>query len=1173
MTTSEQSTVLPRLRRYQQLVVMGGGAVITLVVLIAGLMEVAASVNAYLARMKEEVSIDMRRSMDFTTRAVATLNNNVQNMEVAWASADADGQGREASFGADGVLRVQPDPDGPPLLVVRGTDAAPQDESWRYIRLARMMAAATARIAARNAGDLTVYLYSPDHQTMILSVLPWGGVDWQDQVAADRAGLFAALTTANGQAIAPPEGGWREASTGAARFRWLPPYQSPLTGKRAVRIATELTAWDGEPFGTLVYEMPLQALASHLPETSFAGSCMLLTPDGDLITQCQDTPEAPAASGASGATGAQDAQNAQPLAVARQALAEGLDDRTRNMLLDGYVLSGWPLRPTGWTLVHAHPWSEIASGVRPQILLALLTSALIILLTWALLLVVKWRVFVPAVRQSQRVFDSEQLSRTLVETAPVGLGLITAHSGQPLLCSPAMIDTASRVVVDGPGLSSALSQHYLTQERTLPAGASPDTAVFKDDLTFATRDGQRLDLSVSMVRARYQGEDVLVTAFTDVTANKQLELELRNARQAADSANAAKSAFLAAMSHEIRTPLNAVLGNLELLAYSPLDPVQRDRLNTIRTASDGLLAVVSDVLDFSKIEAGELQLEALDFDVLALTAQTLMVFAPVARAKGLVLVGDLGDALTWPMRGDPARLGQIINNLLSNAIKFTESGQVTLRVSRDEAAAQLRIEVEDTGIGMRPEQLAVLFQDFTQADATINRRFGGTGLGLALCQRLATAMGGTLGAQSQPGVGSRFTLCMPLGGAAPAAGAGDGTPRFDGEPVLLVAASQAERVRLGGLLKSWGLDVTPHAHPATVNQADVEDVAALVIWGDRQTWHPNDENALVEDASWVVDCSEEGPAEPVASGRVVSTSVYGVRGLAKGLRYALQGEALSASQPGGMALGKRLRVLVAEDNVVNRKLFEEQLALLGCEATTVVDAAQALARLEQETFDVLLTDLSMPGQDGFALARQTRQRWPAMPVVAATANVTPQQRVAGERVGMAKVLGKPLSLADLGAALSEVAGLPHLPGGATADTGLLGGRAVADDTRLAFEQSCRDAVESMMAGLRDNDAARLRAELHSLGGACAVFCLNDLAARGAALSSAISERGVDACADDIYALCDALLAAVLHEPQHLLHVADQIIARLDACAATQGEAAGIAELARTLRASLNDQQG
>lgn len=1151
MNSFEQSSLLSRLRRYQQVLVMGGAAAITVVVLVAGMIDVAALVNAYLARMKEEVSIDVRRSLDLNTRAVATLRNNVQSVEMAWSGAVADKNDSGLSFGQTGALRVQPDPDGPPLLVLRNNAQADVREAMVYVGLARRMAATTAVIAARNEGELTVYLFSPDHQYLLMSVLPWGGAAWQDEVTADRAGLFAALTLSDGSPIEPPEGGWRDPTTGAPRFQWLAPYRSPLTGRQAERIATQLSAPDGALIGTLVYEMPLSKIAASLPETSFAGSSMVLAPDGSLVVA---RPGAP---------------TSELLQLANRALKAGLGKTTQTMYKDGYFLYGWQLSPEGRTLVHAQPWREIAVGVSSQVILTALTSGVIIALTWALLLTVKWRVFVPAVRQSQRVFDSEQLSRTLVETAPVGLGLITVESGKPLLRSPAMIETAKRVAVDGADLSYALSRYYLQREPPAIGTATPDSrpardaAVMKDDMTFRTHDGQRLDLSVSMVRARYQDQEVLVTAFTDVTAGKKLEHELRAARQAADSANEAKSAFLAAMSHEIRTPLNAVLGNLELLAYSPLDELQRDRLNTIRNASDGLLALVSDVLDFSKIEAGELQLEDLEFDALELASHTLMVFAPVAKAKGLELAGELGDAVSLPLRADPTRLRQVMNNLLSNAIKFTERGQVTLRLLRDDAASQMLIEVEDTGVGMTDDQVSHLFKDFAQADSTINRRFGGTGLGLALCRRLAQAMGGELSVHSQPGVGSRFTLRLPLRADTLISE----MPVFEGQTVLLVAASETWRSRLSHALQAWGVQVNSYAHPALIALDDAADAEALVFWGDRQTWHVDDENRLVQEASWVVDCSQDGPAHPVACGRVVSATVYGLQGLANGLRFALQGRPLSERNPEGMVLGKRLRVLVAEDNVVNRKLFEEQLALLGCDATAVQDAQQALARLEQETFDVLLTDLSMPGMDGFVLARQVRQRWPGMPVMAATANVTPQQREQGERAGMARVLGKPLSLADLGQALSDVAGLPPSRREAPSQNSLLGGRAVADETRRAFIQSCLVGLQVLHQALQDEDAPRLLAELHSLSGACAVFGLSEIAQRGAALEHSISLRGVNACADEIREFGDSIMEVVRQDPSYLIAVADRIIALLDA-RQDKADAASIAELARMLRAGL-----
>lgn len=1152
MQTSERSNVLARLRRYQQLLVMGGGAAITAAVIVASLVEVAASVNAYMARTKEEIADDVRRSLNVTTQVVATMRNNVQVMEAAWNRSLAESGEGEPAPGPDGVLRVQDTQDVPPLLVIRNEDAPGEGAAWRYVALARRMAPATGAIAARNGGDLAVYLYSADQRYLVMSVLPWGGSDWQDRIAADRGSLFTALGASQGSPIFDGPTAGDVPSGAAPRLRWLPPYQSPLTGKQAVRIATHLKAADGRSIGTLVYEMPLTTLAATLPSTGVAGTCVVVATDGAEIARCPDE------------------SGRDVSAALRAAQASGVQTAARSAFFDGFVLSRWPFGPTGWTLIHAQSWREIAVAVRPQVIVTLVTSALIVALTWLLLLLVKRRVFVPAVRQSQRVFESEQLSRTLVQTAPVGLGLIAQDGGRPLLRSPTMAEVGERVAQDGHNLSSTLLQHYRERGSEAAEAAEQERlpAVLRDDLVFSTRDG-RLDLSVSMVQARYQDQDVLVTAFNDVTDKKRLEQELHRARLEAESANAAKSAFLAAMSHEIRTPLNAVLGNLELLAYSPLDDLQRDRLRIIRTASDGLLTVVSDVLDISKIEAGELVLEDLPFDILEVAAETLMVFAPVARAKGLELASDLGQAVAFPMRGDPARLRQVLNNLLSNAIKFTEAGSVTLRVSSDAARGQVVIEVEDTGIGMTGEQLVGLFQEFNQTDATINRRFGGTGLGLALSQRLVQEMGGSLTPHSRAGAGSRFELRLPGGASADTLQA----PRFDGETLLLVAASAAQRETLAVVLQAWGLQVAAYSHPALIASDAVEDAGVLVFWGDRQTWHPDDENRLVEDASWVVDCTEDGPAQPVASGRVVSASTYGMRALANGLRYALQGHALAVREQPSLTLAKRLRVLVAEDNPVNRRLFAEQLGLLGCDATTVVDAAQALVWLEREAFDVLLTDLSMPGQDGFALAREVRARWPALPVVAATANVTPQQREEGERAGMACVLGKPLSLADLAQALSDVAGL-RWTGAKSADAGVLGGRAVAEETWLAYTRSCEDAVRRLQQGLRDGDEGAVLAELHSVQGACRVFGFEQVADRCQALAESIAQLGVAACSATVEALCDALLVTATRDGLYLERQAGRIVERLsDGGAADGGANAGVAELAKVLLASLRDQEG
>ncbi|MFT4066132.1 ATP-binding protein [Paraburkholderia sp.] len=307
------------------------------------------------------------------------------------------------------------------------------------------------------------------------------------------------------------------------------------------------------------------------------------------------------------------------------------------------------------------------------------------------------------------------------------------------------------------------------------------------------------------------------------------------------------------------------------------------------------------------------------------------------------------------MRGDPTRLGQVINNLLSNAIKFTGRGEVVLRMSVVEET-HLRIEVKDTGIGMTAEQQATVFAPFSQADATISRRFGGTGLGLTLCSQLMHALSGSIAVRSEAGKGSCFTVRVPLGEPQSA----PDMPRFHGETVALVAAADAWQAATAPTLQAWGLTVAAYRHPALIGQQTLEEVEAVIFSGDRDTWHADDESAILDEASWVIDCSAEGPVYPVATGRLVRVSSFSPKGLAQALQHTLRGMPLERKTETPQVLPRRLKVLVAEDNVANRRLFEEQLALLGCEATLAADGEEALDALSQRTFDVLITDLWMP---------------------------------------------------------------------------------------------------------------------------------------------------------------------------------------------------------------------
>jgi two-component system, NarL family, capsular synthesis sensor histidine kinase RcsC len=808
---------------------------------------------------------------------------------------------------------------------------------------------------------------------------------------------------------------------GKGKRIWLTPYLDPV--QHVPMVSAVSAYYDGDTPTTLItVDLPLDALAARIAPPGGEGAILLMTADGRTVVSSRPL-------------------SARTGTMLQRAVVSTPSNRL-HYGLEGVIFHEPVSADFGFLVVNI-PWGALAAALGWQ-LAAIAGMTILILLAIALMArYFGLRLLRKAFEETSRALESETVNRILVSATPVGLCIIR-RSDYSILTANAL---AAELLHIDPG-SKRLPPHIVSEFLAQAPDSSLATALARIAAFVVTAEPLQPALTTSPASppsdgggaparylqmtyapARYAGETVLFCAILDVTAQTMLEQQLRHAQQTSDAMMRARTNFFAAMSHEIRTPLNALLGNLELFARTPGLGAHSQRLSALGTAGETLRRVVSDILDFSKIDAGAMLLVNKPMNLIDDFENIALSYAPMQSDRAVRFHALISPTVDQILIGDRIRIAQIVNNLLSNAFKFTSSGKITLHaeVTDDSPGrAILTCRVSDSGAGMSEETLARLFKPFAQGELGTSRGGSSTGLGLVICARLCEVMGGKISAQSVPGVGSAFTISIPLAKASADSSTPATIPEQCGTVLMMSLQREAAEILERWLHRAgWAANLvsSPAAAQAWLraNRADV-----LIVSSDFDLEAIAALRALQPvGAVWT---TPGGPLQAEARGAgVLEVSEVSRTAVMAAIGLAADGAAPGvAPVPAAAAAANRaaacpellgLAVLVAEDNPLIQSLIDEQLTALGCAPTIAHDGRQALTLFNQTHFDMVLTDIHMPELDGYELLAALRKLRADVPVLAFSAVSESHEAQNWHERGFSGYVAKPASLGELQAAL------------------------------------------------------------------------------------------------------------------------------------------------------------